>query len=452
MSFQISSEPPRAAALLRSPLGLIVLGLAALTLVLAALMAGRLLLPPGDYRFHDLALGSFLTWDGLWYREVALIGYQWTALGSQPLHYTDLDFFPLWPLLDRIMLAVTHARQGMILLSMGFWFAGGAALFRFAREQFDSGTALFVLMVYCLWPSSLFGLMGYPVGLILLCAVESIRAYARGHRLRAALWSGLGTAVAPVAVFQAAALCGLELWSILTVGGVLHIEARRCRVAWSSLRQIGLPAVLRFLAFGLLTVGGLLLFMLYLWIVFGDPVLFTKAQLAWSTPPAPLWRLFRMVNPFWYILPLGDALGLALGYIASTPAHIINAIELVCQMGVFFLTAFLLWRHRTLAATHAPSVASNPVRAAAPLAVVWWAGLATMLGYAWFIVTTQNMVATARIVGATPFVYMVLGQGLAGFSGQSKKLSKAVAIAACSGVFVFLLANSMFLTAGYPVL
>ncbi len=83
-------------------------------------------------------------------------------------------------------------------------------------------------------------------------------------RFRAALWCGVGSAIAPTMVFIAAALC---------LHGAFKWVTEKAKP-----REIP-----KFIAFGLLSVSGLLAFMVYMFFNFHDAFVFIKAQDAWGT-------------------------------------------------------------------------------------------------------------------------------------------------------------------------
>lgn len=404
------------------------------------------MLPTGPYYRPGDLWHRLLSWDGIWYREVARQGYHWTADGSQLGHYENPDFFPGWPLLERLWMTGFGGSAGSILcLSLAFGAASVVSFARLTKLALDrlqaagtplagGGRAVFVwaVLFYALWSGAYGAATGYPTGLINLCAAEALYAGINGRYWRAAAIAGLGTAVAPTMVFLAATLCldrGLD-W----------LRTRR----WQRV-----PALI---GFGLLSVAGLLGFMTYLAATFHDPLLFLKAQRAWGVPP-PVWiRAILMIAPPWYLLPGWEALHAILHGTTNATAEIIyqRCLGMVTMFWVFALGLALL---RPLRAGRWQSVALVR-RAAAASGLGRLAGLprlllldfaVSVLGYMWFLGTTaQNMTATPRLLYPVPV--LILGIALA--VGERKRLGIALLVLSA----LTLAAQIGFILAGYVVI
>lgn len=251
-------------------------------------------LPPGPFEYGPGLAQHLLTWDGVWYRDIAEHGYRWNAaVGMRPRRYQNIAFFPLYPLIERLIMEIlgTHDWEATILPGFVFGLLSISSFDRLARQTLPNDqAALKATAFYAFWPAICFYGMGYPTGLINLCVIESVSAYSTGRFIRAALWSGLGTAAAPTVVFVAMGLCvdrGLKWFQ-------------------SSRNLLEVPGLI---LFGALSVFGLLFFMAYLGLQFGNPLLFINAQKAWAVPkyliaPESLKiHLLLSVFPIWYFFP-----------------------------------------------------------------------------------------------------------------------------------------------------
>ncbi len=366
-----------------------------LALWLTGIIAGHLLLPNGQYylplgKFHYDAtwLGQMLSWDGIWYLDVARHGYEWhPSWGTLPGRYQSIDFYPLYPAIERVILFIAHSHADAVILLPGIVF-GVASVFAFHRLALSLLTpvaAARATALYAVWPATVYFAMGYPTGLINLCAIASLGAYAERRFWRAAFWAGLGTAAAPTIVFLAAGLCLDQ--------GIGWLRGSR------AVRDIP-----RLIGFGLLSVSGLLVFIAYQVISFHDPFASIKAQDAWGAPPPFAMRLARFIDPRWYFTPISQA------------AHDVRRIFSLWRSGG--RGAAWLWSHFNEAEQSLLNGISllagclgllSAFRFVKPLALPL-AGLIGMIGYLWFIATTdQNITAAPRLIFPALMIFAGLG-------------------------------------------
>ncbi len=245
-------------------------------------------LPPWESTSFKSGATSILRWDGMRYWDIAQNGYRWLSQpGQHSIRLQSVAFFPLYPVIERVMIALFGKNIWLNAVFPGFilglWSI--AAFSRLANGILgDQRRAQRATALYALWPASCFFVVGYPTGLINLCAIAAISAMIDGRTTRAALWCGLGTAAAPTMVFFAAGLCLAQL-----------------QVWWLSGHR--LSGVIRLGLFGLTTVWGISVLMFYFGWRFGHPLLFIGAQNAWGSRPPWSIRLLLLVNPLWYLYP-----------------------------------------------------------------------------------------------------------------------------------------------------
>ena len=252
----------------RLPAKFIWLNAMALTAMVAGLALGCLL--PQGPSFHNSNQGAVLIFfDGKWYQNIALNGYRWDSmLGVLKGHYQNTAFFPLYPLIERLLITIPGmgSQYGLSLLSLVFGLWSNLAFSRLTLRLLPERSAFWASAFFICWPAACFLWMGYPTGLINLCAIYCLQDYIEARRFRAAIWCGLGSAIAPTMVFVAAALC-------------LHSALK-----W--VKEDAKPREIpKLIAFGLISVSGLLAFMAYMFFKFHDAFVFIKAQEAWGSSP-----------------------------------------------------------------------------------------------------------------------------------------------------------------------
>ncbi len=385
---------------------------------------------PPDAMIHGVAAHSaavhatladhLLAWDGLWYFDIAKHGYVWNpALGVLPKHFENPAFYPLYPLIERVIMDITGSSAPWIILLPGIVF-GVASVFAFhhlAMRVIPARRAQWATVLFAFWPASVYCMMGYPTGLINLFVIAALGAYIDGRFWRAALWCGIGAAAAPTVQFAAVGLC-------LDQG-----------LRWLNQRA-PLAEIPRLIGFGLLSISGLIAFILYQFITLHDPLVFLKAQNAWGIPPPVHERLARLVNPLWYWRNVqralwaleslyrrwnspSETLNAVYGTLESSEQWLLNALSLaLAATGIFAAFRYIRWRALPLAA------------------------LAGLLGYLWFITTTkQNITSAPRLI----YPALVMFMGLAAVASRSRTM-----IFALAGLLsVLTVLNAAFAAANY---
>ncbi|MBI4635705.1 MAG: hypothetical protein HY727_05090 [Candidatus Rokubacteria bacterium] len=207
--------------------------------------------PPG-------ALSQLMHWDAAWYRSIAAGGYVWARDDPN----ANVIFFPLYPLVSRVLQTLTglSLTASMILVSNSAFLAALVWLHRYLVRVFDRETALWSILFLAFFPTSLFFSTGYPEALCLLLSVGTFACLEQDRPLAASAMAGLATATRSPMVILVLPI----LWHLVV----------KLRAA---------PRYLAYAAVCLLTsVGGLLAYMLYLWLRFGDPFVFVTGYEAWK--------------------------------------------------------------------------------------------------------------------------------------------------------------------------
>jgi hypothetical protein len=135
--------------------------------------------------------------DAVWYLAISEHGY----------HTASPDFFPLYPLLIRVLALVirSHIVAGIVVSLAAFVIALGV-LYRLVALDFGDRVALTVVWLMALFPMSLFFSAIYTESLFLAVSAGSIYAARRHWWIRAGLLGALASATRSVGVLLVAPL------------------------------------------------------------------------------------------------------------------------------------------------------------------------------------------------------------------------------------------------------
>jgi len=213
----------------------------------------------------NILLNVWGRWDAVHYLNIATQGYQGT----------DMAFFPLFPLLIRVLgrLVGNHLIAG-ILISNGSFFFGLLFLYKLLEHEYDRTVARRAIFYVSIFPSAVFFSAVYTESLFFMLTVASFY-YMRAHR-----WWLAG------AIGFLAALTRVE--------GVLLVVP--FAIEWYSQYKPRLRAhIAQLVPSGLIPLG-LFVYMAYLWVLVGDPLYFSHVQVHWNRHFAPPW--VSIINSF----------------------------------------------------------------------------------------------------------------------------------------------------------
>ncbi|WP_405585036.1 glycosyltransferase family 39 protein [Streptomyces sp. NBC_01190] len=151
-----------------------------------------------------------LTWDGLWYHRIAGWGYGTFIPGAEApgLRYSDLAFFPLYPMTVRTVDTVLPIGSVTAALLVAWVCAGLAAwgVFAVTDHCYGRRTATAVVLVWALLPHAIVLSMAYTESM--MCALAAWALYATLTRrwLAAGLLSALAGLCRPNAAAVASAV------------------------------------------------------------------------------------------------------------------------------------------------------------------------------------------------------------------------------------------------------
>jgi hypothetical protein len=211
--------------------------------------------PPGS-------LNIWSHWDGGHYVALARDGY------LQPPRYISPAFFPMYPLLLRSFseLFGDHLSKGALsqcgtLLSLVFLLLAFYFIYDMARQEGDERVAKGAILALAFFPTTFFLNATYTESLFLALSAGSLWAVrVRQNLLLACVLAGLAAATRNVAVFLVVPL----VYEWIKAGGL-----KEGRERWRGLYLALAPS-------------GLIIYMGFLWMRFGDPLFFYFAQKNWQ--------------------------------------------------------------------------------------------------------------------------------------------------------------------------
>lgn len=255
---------------------------------------GQPVIPPGES--FTPGWDVFARWDSNWYRIIVEKGYDYAPDGQQH----SIAFFPLFPLLVKavVSLGVPFNVAGTLLNNLAF-LGALILLYRWMTQRFGIAVARWSTAVLAWCPYSLFSTIIYTEGVFLLLTTAALWAFDRQRYGLAMIAGALSTAT--------------RITAAPLVPAMLY-------VAW---RERRLP--MAYLA-GLVASMGLILFMGYCAVRFGEPLAFVKVQSGWRERLGFDWMGWLSIFSF--------------GYFGQPPWNgLIKALML-------FGGGFLFWKYR----------------------------------------------------------------------------------------------------------
>lgn len=197
-------------------------------------------------------------WDAVHYLDIATDGYQGT----------DMAFFPLYPLLIRIVgsLAGNHLIAGLLISNASFFF-GLLYLYKLLEHEYDRAVARRAIFYVSIFPTSVYFTAVYTESLFFMLTVASF------YYMRSRQWWMAG-----IFGFFAA---------LTRVEGVLLLVP--FVIEWLTQERPLRPRAIYDLAAGALIPLGLAIYMAYLWVLRADPLYFSHVQIHWNRHLAPPW-------------------------------------------------------------------------------------------------------------------------------------------------------------------
>ena len=240
---------------------------------------------------HMLPVDIWDRWDGGFYRGIARGGYVFNPADGS----SNVAFFPMYPILIRAVgtfipdLTIAGMIVSHVLLLGGMIF-----LYKLAMLEFDNqDTAKKTIFYLSIFPTAFYFGAVYTESTFLLFSVATIY-FTRKHKWA---WAGIAAMFASTTRVVGILLYIFMMLEWLTVHkddlhDMLHSNHRfRAIINRQSIGELLLIH---------LSLLGLLLYMLYLYLQFGDPLAFFHAQSTWGKnvlgfPLSALWRDFSAI-------------------------------------------------------------------------------------------------------------------------------------------------------------
>lgn len=245
--------------------------------IFGVILLSKTIVVPGQFS-HPGGLLSILThWDGGWYLRIAQEGYSF-----QPGKPSSIGFFPLYPMLIWLFSGLfIKASIAAVIISNAFLLAAGLLLNALVRIDYrDAAISCAAVTLLMFSPVSFFFSSAYSESTFLLLSVGVFLSARRGNWL-------------------VACLCGAALSATRNVGVLIAIPlfVEYLRQVWkpgAGLKPFLTPRVLLFA----LIPGGLLLFLIFNYLKFGDPFAYVKATAVWGRYFVPPWRTLANARNF----------------------------------------------------------------------------------------------------------------------------------------------------------
>ena len=274
--------------------------------------------PPHVYPVHPVDIVGLLTswnhWDAARYTQIAQSGYQ---------NIYDTAFFPLFPLLIKggalLIGNQGYIAVGMILSNLALL---GAlfVLYQIATDMLGELAGRRTILYLCIFPTAFFFFAAYNESLFLLLTAGAFLAMRRQRWWLAGVL-GLFAALTRTAGLLLVLPYLYELW--VARKGVADDEQSALSKAWQTLPRL-LPVALIPL--------GTVIYALYCWKVFHDPLAFSTVQSHWDRQlTLPGVGIVHALGELFFIQPFGS----------FYEVHIL--FDLAATAG-FILLAVLGWR------------------------------------------------------------------------------------------------------------
>jgi len=228
-------------------------------------------------------LFAWWRWDNLFYVRIAAQGYESSLT----------VFFPLWPatiwLLGRLLALVltgeTPYYLSSILLSNLFFLGSLQLLYRLTQRLFDATIAKTAVWLLAFFPYTLFFSTGYTESLFLLLCLATFIFLERGRKIDwwlASLCAGLAATT--------------RVTGVVIIIAILAYFAQRFWPLREHLQTHKLEMLNALCSMALIPLG-VILYMLYLSLNWGNPLLFLHDAIAWGRHPAtPLTAIFSSLG------------------------------------------------------------------------------------------------------------------------------------------------------------
>ncbi len=198
-------------------------------------------------------------WDGSWYRDIAINGYKYNG---NPYIQQNPNFPPLYPLTASIVSKIFgNIDRTMIVMNILIGFVCLLLLFVLTKMHFGETVAYKTILMFSLYPGFLFFHLAYSEAITIFFVLISLLALMKKRYFLAFLLLGISTA----GRFQSAMFLPAFLLIFLLENGFSR------------------KSILKLFAYSFIGISGIVIYSLFLWIEFGDPIAWYKLnRFAWG--------------------------------------------------------------------------------------------------------------------------------------------------------------------------
>jgi hypothetical protein len=212
-------------------------------------------------------------WDTGWYLGIATEGYSYVPDSAQK-YQQNIAFFPAYPMSIRY-LSVLFGRQVMwtgVLISIAAFFVALTYFLRLARDLLDDEEqAVTAVTLLAMYPFAVFFSAAYTEGLFLLTLIAAVYHFHRNQLWRAAIWGVACGLTRPNGAFLSVVLALMALRqhaAAKTVPGSLELRTSPGLI--TRLVAAGSPGY------------GMLIYSAFIYYLTGDPLMWTRQNIAWG--------------------------------------------------------------------------------------------------------------------------------------------------------------------------
>lgn len=207
---------------------------------------------------------ALIHWDAGWYMDIVKHGYSYN--GNQNIQQ-NIAFFPLYPIIMGILGQLFGLKNGVATIFPAL-LTGVASIYAFhslAKTKLNENASLFATAAYALYPGATFFISAYPTSIMNLLVIIALLEFSKKRYFIAALVAGISTAGGALLVFLSATI---------TLAFAKKIIPQKNKSLTSRFSQL--------ILFGFLAFSGIICFMLYQQLAFGNALVFIDVQKAWG--------------------------------------------------------------------------------------------------------------------------------------------------------------------------